>query len=382
MSFPTPQNRRPKYGRVIIPLLCVAVLVVFRLVGGGGRAKPRISEYGNRWTGAIPEFGRFQLQVPSRAGLGAPSLMLWRPEVVAYPDLSSSGGDFQWSLSGKRREQSNAIVNVSSAKDGVAVSWRMEGTSTIHPAAIQPAGNVVRVSYGRGTRISRFGLRIDWKADHPRWANPSPVEQWLDERLTASDVEEGRRFVEENAGGWNLQFQLRTVAFDNLLNWAGPWPNHYEGAVDRLILFHSRTALSLLEERSGYTGGAHGSLALSSLNALELNGRIRVLALSELFRANANWESDLLKLCTERLRALGASQLQAPREPTEGHSGLSLQSLSCFTLSPEGVRFDFAPYEVGSWAEGTYSFAISFDELKAWIDPEKIAPFRWSDAVE
>lgn len=53
--------------------------------------------------------------------------------------------------------------------------------------------------------------------------------------------------------------------------------------------------------------------------------------------------------------------------------------LDTFTIEPDGVRFHFAPYEVGSYAEGSYDVTVPFvhvAELLRDDGPATALPFK------
>ncbi|MEM8963120.1 MAG: DUF3298 domain-containing protein [Acidobacteriota bacterium] len=120
--------------------------------------------------------------------------------------------------------------------------------------------------------------------------------------------------------------------------------------------------LSLERRLWSYTGGAHGNLSLATEVYAFTPAGPRRLALADLFAADTPWQDGLIDLVYEDLRGQGASLLGSRDEMT-------LERLGTFAVEPEHLRLLFQPYEVGSWAEGSYTVTVPWSSLRDWLAP-------------
>lgn len=132
------------------------------------------------------------------------------------------------------------------------------------------------------------------------------------------------------------------------------------------IRYYSDTLLSLLETVDTYMGGAHPHTNYGALNFWydPENDAIVGLWLGDLFKADADFESTISDALVGALRAQQAGWL------IDGQiTRFTAEELSVFTLAPNGLTFTFAPYQVGSYAEGTYTVTIPWAELSPLLKP-------------
>jgi hypothetical protein len=123
------------------------------------------------------------------------------------------------------------------------------------------------------------------------------------------------------------------------------------------IRYAGEQLLSMLETTDWYTGGAHPNYGFAGHTFLQQDDEVEVLELADLFTQNADL-SGVTKLVAEDLSKQGASFMP------EAFDGQTLQDLSSFTVSPKGITFHFAPYAVGSYAEGAYEVTVPFEDVK------------------
>lgn len=130
--------------------------------------------------------------------------------------------------------------------------------------------------------------------------------------------------------------------------------------------------VSVLNEIADYTGGAHGGMEIQTWNAIRTHSGWRELTLKELFKTNSNWQPELAKRVTTSLNRDRRERYFGDQETTEELEILEISAEELdnqmFTLCPEGIQFWYAPYEVGSWAEGTYNPMVSYLELESLLD--------------
>jgi len=133
------------------------------------------------------------------------------------------------------------------------------------------------------------------------------------------------------------------------------------------IEYYSEELISLLAEISDYSGGAHGNYYYRSHN-FSINGDQAVeLKLADLFLPN--YGKVLSDYCLDSLRKQEASSV------IDGDlTRLNDEDLGTFSLSPQGLIIHFAPYAVGSYAEGSFTVMIPYKDLKKVIDPNGSQP--------
>ena len=110
-----------------------------------------------------------------------------------------------------------------------------------------------------------------------------------------------------------------------------------------------------------YTGGAHPNLRYGFVNVawdgtawtpVDVCGALEVLG----------------RACDETaLRARVAAELRAQQAAWALDGEVDRATpwlLDRFTVAPDGLRFDYAPYEVGPYASGPFSVEVPFAELR------------------
>jgi hypothetical protein len=138
--------------------------------------------------------------------------------------------------------------------------------------------------------------------------------------------------------------------------------------VNHEIKYASEGLVSILVPIYTYTGGAHGNTGFDALNVLKEESGLRRLELRDVFTEEADLKP-ILKSVTEELEARQASFM------VDGSVTLTEQDLSIFTLSPKGITFHFAPYQVASYAEGTFEVTVPFERLGGVLQPDIITEF-------
>ncbi|MDP8218959.1 MAG: DUF3298 and DUF4163 domain-containing protein [Candidatus Theseobacter exili] len=137
------------------------------------------------------------------------------------------------------------------------------------------------------------------------------------------------------------------------------WSLHSECSIH----FYSDELVSLLENVYAYTGGAHGNTNYSSWNYWIQEGDAVLIDLNALFLDKSDYVEVLAGFCLKDLKEQEAGWV------TDGMvNSLDEINLKVFTISLAGISFYFAPYEMGCYAEGTYTVTIPYSELKDIID--------------
>jgi len=125
------------------------------------------------------------------------------------------------------------------------------------------------------------------------------------------------------------------------------------------IEFISPKLLSILFSVYLYEGGVHGNYRFVTYNLELSGGSTKEVALEDLFAPTEIRKVE--KLVRRKLKDAGAGALEKNKKmriPVES---------TPFTLSQEGVTFHFAPYEVGSYAEGAYEAVIELGSLRGMM---------------
>lgn len=122
--------------------------------------------------------------------------------------------------------------------------------------------------------------------------------------------------------------------------------------------------LSLMHTSFAYTGGAHPMHESEAL-ILSWDGKeLRTVSLDRLLKWSPSLEKTLRTQTSAQLRLLGAYEAVQ-----KGWKGLSTARLKQALPTRDGLLYTFDPYEVGSYADGTFRFTVPWralgDELPA-----------------
>ncbi len=123
----------------------------------------------------------------------------------------------------------------------------------------------------------------------------------------------------------------------------------------------SPAGLSITFEIWTYTGGAHGNLDVMTLNYSLLTGQR--LGLVDLFE-----DPDVaLNLMSEWSYNELSRRLGGMRQEQMLRTGLNPvpENFASLTLTPQGVRINFQPYQVAPWAAGAQKVNMPLDQLLA-----------------
>ncbi|MBQ9405515.1 MAG: DUF3298 domain-containing protein [Desulfovibrio sp.] len=122
----------------------------------------------------------------------------------------------------------------------------------------------------------------------------------------------------------------------------------------------SPKAVSVTFEIWTYTGAVHGNLDIITLNYSNLTSQR--LGLVDIFEdpdtALAIMSSWSYKVLSKRLGGLRQEQML--------RNGLAIapENFASLTLTPQGLRINFQPYQVAPWAAGAQRVDIPLDELR------------------
>lgn len=129
--------------------------------------------------------------------------------------------------------------------------------------------------------------------------------------------------------------------------------------------FAATGMVSLRALVSQYAGGAHGNYGYRTVTARLQDDRVHEVALADWFRADAAWAEVLCPAVFEALKEDGAGWIENG-DMTE----ITVDDLSLWTVTPEGLTFTFEPYRMGCYAEGTHEILIPWTMLDPLVDRE------------
>lgn len=137
---------------------------------------------------------------------------------------------------------------------------------------------------------------------------------------------------------------------------AGAEPPHAIHMTCRPALVTDRL-VSIACDTYTYTGGAHGLHGTTGHNYLLSRANAQPIELPAILAKEASLA--VADLCIGDLREQGATFIVDGTTSTSDVASY----LENFTITPEGVVFHFAPYSVGSYAEGDYEVLLDFSRL-------------------
>ncbi len=139
------------------------------------------------------------------------------------------------------------------------------------------------------------------------------------------------------------------------------WLFTYEYSIE----YYSEALISFTGLVYSYTGGAHGNTYFVSSNYAVNYEESTLLKLADLFKKDSDYVKVLSDLIIKDLKRQKAGWVVAG-----DIKSLKEDEIGPFALSPAGIRFAFAPYAVGSYAEGAYFVTVSYESIKSVIDPQ------------
>jgi hypothetical protein len=136
----------------------------------------------------------------------------------------------------------------------------------------------------------------------------------------------------------------------------------YEADVDCSISYASNELISFSYLCSEYTGGAHPNYWYDNRNYLLRDGRFIPVYLYDLINVSPKCVSVISDIVIKQLTKDEASSVIYGQV-----TALTLGDLTNFQINGKGLVFVFNPYEMGSFAEGTYSVNVPYSSIKEFI---------------
>lgn len=128
------------------------------------------------------------------------------------------------------------------------------------------------------------------------------------------------------------------------------------------VLYNGEAFLSVRRDLATYTGGAHGSNAISCDNFRKSDGSL--VQLSELFRED-NYKEILLQKMTEQIESAGDSMMLSANWPSTLESTFDETH---FLIEDEALTIVYQEYDIAPYAAGAQLFRITYADLSNDLD--------------
>lgn len=140
--------------------------------------------------------------------------------------------------------------------------------------------------------------------------------------------------------------------------------------------FVSPNLVSLIVSYHDYTGGAHGNTGFGALTAVSSGGSFREVKLPEFFPADVGWREVLAATAEREINKQKRANWGADfSEDAAASVKPEEMDDAVFTVSTNGFKLWFAPYEKGAYAEGSFEPVIPYDLIVKTLDTN--GPARW-----
>ncbi len=138
----------------------------------------------------------------------------------------------------------------------------------------------------------------------------------------------------------------------------------WEHFSDVTVRHYSSSLISMVNEAYRYTGGAHGMTYYTTMNWVVGKNGATEFTIDQMFKKGTEWRKTISDYVIRDLRARGASSVVSGEV-----RDVSVESMNRFTVSPAGIDLIFGPYEMGCYAEGTWTVLVPWSACKGLIDP-------------
>ncbi len=254
---------------------------------------------------------------------------------------------------------SAAIVNVGNS------SWQATGK----PQSI--AGSQVKVitiesrrasgitALGRGLRTTARGVVDQLPATNAFWVA-------VNERVKQRASEQ----VEGFCPGQSLHAIRRSFSRQSD-------ENHHYLTTEWEVQLATPEVVSIVHTTTDYTGGFHNGIEIGVLNVMRTEAGWRELTLAELFKPELPWQQELATLLTRQLNQLRQERLEDMEDIELVEITDSQIEGALFSFTAAGLQFWYAPYSIGSWAEGTYAPLIPQTAFVGFLRSGDQVPIIW-----
>jgi hypothetical protein len=223
-------------------------------------------------------------------------------------------------------------------------------------------GNVALVEYeGRTPKVGDmptggFACKFSssYKEIEGKWVSPDMKRELpFKAQLVAKDTKGYPEFIfKNNALSKKLNDMVRKA-----MKAAG------SGKADYEVEYYSEDLISILFPVR-YPGATNPATRYRSLNVQVTASTLREIKLSDVFKVKSDYLKILSDLCVDELEKQGAGL------KTNAHAKSPCDKPECFTITPQGLRFPFAPYPAASGVEGSHFVLVPYAALKGVINPK------------
>ena len=299
----------------------------------------------SHFTGVLGKATRFQLGLQHDTGKVQGSYFYEKYGKPIALKGTASGARVQ--LDEMKGEQVTARLSLKRSTTGWAGEWRSADGGKVYP------------------------LRLQQVATERRRDQHGPYDAHVSTAYPVFTGEAGRRFnvaIEktylDRYGEVNANYEetfldlQRDLAKDP--DFHGESHKRWRSDESGTVRFYSADLISVRGHIYEYSGGAHGNYADFGVNYWWQNGQPRKLVLADLFDDRKKWRKVVGGYIRRNL-----TKREASWPPKTDQDAVDAP----FTFSPAGVEFHFAPYHVGSYAEGMYHVLVPYTVLKPVLRP-------------
>ena len=142
-----------------------------------------------------------------------------------------------------------------------------------------------------------------------------------------------------------------------------PWWS-WEHFSEVSVRYYSTSLISMMNEVYHFTGGAHGMTFHTSMNLKVDKNGATAFTIDQVFEKGTGWEKAISDYVIRDLKARGADWVVSGEV-----QDVPRKNMNRFTVSPAGIDLFFGPYEMGSYAQGTWVVLIPWSACKGLVDP-------------
>jgi hypothetical protein len=313
-----------------------------------------VTKDGGYFSGAIPGVGTVFLTLGiDGTNVTGSAAFCGGADWCALEGERSSSGKMHFLARGNNRDydQTNGLFTgeITGKPASFRGRWTTNGGSPVAFELRRIAASVA-VTRKSGLRIGRYGGTEKYDSGFPVFASPLPFHQAINRRLRTEANEDAAEFTKDG-----IRHIIESVRMPGA-------ENDYEGRDGIFVVYFSDQLVSLRKSSWEYTGGAHGNGGSSGLNFVADNGKARELQLADQFVPGSKWEKRLSDLCLTDLKNQGATSVV-----NGTMTNLTFSDLPAFNVSPAGLIVYFAPYAVGSYAEGEFEVILPWQSLRGYF---------------
>ena len=350
------------------PQLSGACLILFlALFAVGCRPRNRAEPGAGFYTGSLPDGRTVWLRwEPSEGEVSGElrSLATVDPERITGTNAAGSVlGRLQFGWSDEEPERGRFLLRTEGDGEHLGGFWRLPGRTNFEPVRFTKFAALERRRDTTRLRFRDYGIAKSATAAWPRFLAPDPFSQAVNGWLEHEADSRMSPFL-----SWSWE-EIKEI-------WS--WPErgasgeyHQDCRWD--VVWRTNKLVSLLEFHDTYLGGAHGIHGYRGANFQWASGRLQELQLADFFRPESGWLRHVEGLVVADLRRQQASWYE--------ESATNALAERTFTFNAQGLQVYYDPYEVGSYAEGTYTVHLPWDRLVPFLPTNGLVRLRPTGVV-